>query len=84
MATFHRSQTSCHYFGHSLYLKLKKLTNDLYRKDLQALTLVRPTGTSPVLDPLAVLCLSNQLFVYFKMEYFKVKLNFIKKYHYQM
>ena len=32
-------------------------------KDLQALILVGPTGTSPVLDPLAVLHLDNQLFM---------------------
>ena len=34
------------------------------RKDLQALNLVGPTGTSPVLNPLAVLCLDNRLFIY--------------------
>ena len=31
------------------------------RIDAWALTLVGPTGTSPVLDPLAVLCLNNRL-----------------------
>ena len=31
--------------------------------DLRALTLVGPTGKSPILDPLAVLCLNNLLYV---------------------
>ena len=34
------------------------------RIDLWALTLVGPTGTSLVLDPLAVLCPNNRLFIY--------------------
>ena len=34
------------------------------RIDLRALTLVGPLGTSPVLDPLAVLHLDNQLFIF--------------------
>ena len=36
------------------------------RKDLQALTLVGPTRNNPVLDPLAVLHLDNQLFMLFQ------------------
>ena len=35
----------------------------LNRKDLRALTLVGPTRDNPVLDPLAVLHLYNQLFI---------------------
>ena len=31
--------------------------------DLLALTLVRPTGKNPVLEPLAVLHLDNQLYI---------------------
>ena len=33
------------------------------RTDLRALTLVGPTGKNPVLDPLAVLCLDNRLYM---------------------
>ena len=39
------------------------ILTSLNRIDLQALTLVGPSGTSPVLDSLAVLCLDNPLFI---------------------
>ena len=34
------------------------------RIDLQGNTLLGPTGTSPVLDPLAVLRLNNRLYIF--------------------
>ena len=40
------------------------------KRDLLALTLVGPTATGPVLDPLAVLLLDNQLCMY--IIYFKI------------
>ena len=39
--------------------------------DLQALTLVGPTVTRPVLDPLAVMHLNNQLFMSASLHYFE-------------
>ena len=39
------------------------------RIDLQALTLAGPTGAILVLDPLAVLRLDNQLYIYFLFFY---------------
>ena len=36
-----------------------KLTNDLNKRDLQALTLAGPSVTRPVPDPLAVLSVDN-------------------------
>ena len=44
----------------SLFLTLRGLL--VNRKDLQALTLVRPTQKNLVLDPLAVLHLDNRLY----------------------
>ena len=48
--------------------KLKKLIASLtpfksHKIALQAITLVGPTGTSPVLDPLAVPRLNNWLYI---------------------
>ena len=47
------------------------------RINLQALTSAGPTGTNPVLEPLAVLHLDNQLYLYVLHDFEQLSINFL-------
>ena len=60
-----------HSFNTIIIIKVTILNILVNKSDVQALTLAGPTREDPVLDPLAVIHLDNQL--YTKMKYLSLK-----------